>query len=214
VQLHNPHAIPISGMLLYHPQGTPGTVSDPSFFYSLQPGQTTSIPDLLPAINVSGLGSLDIVPEVGLPTPLILARGFNDTGAFGTTGFSQEPVRLADALGIGQKGILIAPSDPLLFRFNIGVRTFSAGATLTISVRTPDGQVRRAFTRSYPSNYMEQTAASRFTTPDEPSSGDLDSLDASESVTIEVVAGRAIVYAATVDNRTNDPSLQVARSHP
>jgi hypothetical protein len=214
VQLHNPHVIPISGTLLYHAQGTSGTTSDPSLFYALQPGETSSIPDLLPAIDLSGLGSLDVVPEAGSHAPRVLARVFNDAGDSGTTGFTQEPVRSTEALGVGQKGILIAPSDPLLFRFNIGVRTFSMGATLAIAVRRPDGEVRRALTRSYPPNYFEQTGAGRFITPDEASTGIFPPLDSNESVTIEVVAGKAVVYGATIDNRTNDPSFQLARGDP
>src|SRR5437867_4600194 len=43
LQLHNPRTGTISGHLVYHPQGTSGSASDPSVFYSLQPGETRSI---------------------------------------------------------------------------------------------------------------------------------------------------------------------------
>jgi hypothetical protein len=161
-------------------------------------------------MNLTGLGSLDVVPDSGLPLPLGLIRVFNDAGASGTTGLTEEPVLPGDALGPGQRGTLISPTDPLLFRFNIGIRTLAAGATLTITVRTAAGQVRKAFTRSYPPNYIVQTTAGQFSLPEESSP----SLDSDESVAVEVTAGYAIIYGATVDNRTNDPSLQLAKRVP
>jgi hypothetical protein len=208
VQLHNPQLTPISGRLIYHPQGSSGTAADPSLFYSLQPGETQSIADLLPAMNLAGLGSLDLVPDSGLPPPLAIVRVFNDAGASGTMGFTEELVLPTDALGSGEKGTLISPSDPLLFRFNIGIRTLSAGATLTITVRTAAGQVKKTLTRNYPPCYMVQTTAGQFLDEASPS------LDSNESVAVEVTAGNAIIYGATVDNRTNDPSFQLARGLP
>jgi hypothetical protein len=210
VQLHNSHFLPVSGRLLFHPQGFSGSTLDPTLSYVLQPGETKSIPDLLRAMNLSGLGSLDIVPDGGLPPPVVAVRVFNDGGVSGTTGFTEELVLRGEALGPGQKGTLIAPSDPVAFRFNIGVRTLATGATLAITVRTPDGVMRRNGTRSYPPNYMEQTSAGQFTTPVGPAV--FPPLEPNESVTVEVMVGRAIVYGAVMDNVTNDPSLQVARA--
>ena len=35
-----------------------------------------------------------------------------------------------------------------------------------------------------------------------------------DTITIQVLSGSAIVYGATIDNRTNDPSMQIARRTP
>jgi hypothetical protein len=210
VQLHNAQTTPIAGRLVYHPQGLSGTSTDPSLFYSLQPGETVSIPDLLPAMGLSGLGSLDFVPDSGVPPPLGLVRVFNDSGAAGTTGFTQDALPAGDALGVGQRAILISPSDPDLFRFNIGVRTLAEGATLAVTVRSAAGQVRRTLMRSYPPRYMEQKTASEFSNPTDP----LSPAGPNEAFAIEVTAGRAVIYGAIVDNRTNDPSLQLAKKVP
>jgi hypothetical protein len=35
-----------------------------------------------------------------------------------------------------------------------------------------------------------------------------------ESVTVDVIAGSAFVYATVADNVTNDPALQIARRLP
>lgn len=206
VQLHNPRPTSLAGRLVYHPQGVEGSASDPSLLYALEPGETRSIPDLLPAMALTGLGSLDVVPTQGQPVPFVVVRVFNDAGVFGTTGFSEELVVPSDALAAGQRGILVAPPDASLFRFNVGVRTLASGATLSISVRNASGAVVRTFTRAYPASYFEQRDSAAFL--------GAAAVAANDTITIQVVSGGAIVYGATVDNRTNDPSLQLARRAP
>ena len=104
-----------------------GDAADPSFAYSLGPGQTQSVPDLLPAIGISGFGSVDVMSSAG-PAPVVLVRLFNDAGAAGTQGSTEEVVRPQDALAEGDSGVLVGPADTVLFRFNIGVRSLDAGA--------------------------------------------------------------------------------------
>jgi hypothetical protein len=206
VQLHNPRTTPISGHLVYHPQGASGSASDPSMFYSLQPGETRSIPDLLPSMGLTGLGSLDVVAADSLPAPLLAVRVFNDAGTLGTTGFSEELVVPGDALAAGERGILVAPPDAALYRYNVGVRTLGTGAILSITVRNAAGTVTRTLTRTYPANSFEQRDSAAFL--------DGPAVAANDTITVQVVSGRAIVYGATIDNRTNDPSMQLARRAP
>lgn len=206
VQLHNPRTATVSGQLVYHPQGASAGASDPSFFYSLQPGETRSIPDLLPSMGLTGLGSLDVVPQAGSLLPVIVARVFNDAGAFGTTGFTEEAVLPAEVLRTGARGILVAPPDSALYRYNVGVRTLGAGATLSVTLRDFTGTVTRTVTRTYPANYFEQRDSGAFLGGAPVVSND--------TLTVEVVSGSAIVYGATIDNRTNDPSMQLAKPAP
>lgn len=206
VQLHNPRSTPISGHLVYHAQGASGSAADPSLFYSLQPGETRAIPDLLPSMGLTGLGSLDVVADDSLPAPLVVARVFNDAGALGTTGFSEELVVPGDALGAGERGILVAPPDAALYRYNVGIRTLGAGAMLSIMVRNAGGSVTRTLTRAYPANYFEQRDSAAFL--------EGAAVAANDTIVVEIVSGRAIVYGATIDNRTNDPSMQLARRAP
>jgi hypothetical protein len=206
LQFHNPGTTTISGHLVYHAQGSSGVASDPSMLYSLEPGETRSIPDLLPAMGLTGLGSLDVVPQGGPAVPLVVARVFNDAGALGTTGFSEELVVPGDALGAGTRGVLLAPPDAALYRYNIGVRTLGAGATLSIAVRNAAGTVTRTLTRAYPAHYFEQRDSGAFLQGA--------AVAANDTITIQVLSGSAIVYGATIDNRTNDPSMQIARRRP
>jgi len=206
VQLHNPGTAAMSGRLVYHPQGFSASASDPSLFYALVAGETRSIADLLPAMALTGLGSLDVAPEGNTALPLLSVRVFNDAGSFGTTGFTEELVTPADALGSGQRGVLVGPIDTARYRYNVGVRTLRSETRLAIVLRNAAGTVTRELARTYPSNYFEQRDSAAFL------DGAL--LAANDTITIQVVSGAAIVYGATVDNQTNDPSLQLARRIP
>lgn len=203
VQLHNPFSGAISGRLVFHPAGSTGVSSDPSFFYSLAPGQTAFVPDLLPAIGQTGIGSLDVMVGTGPGAPVLRASVFNDGGAAGTHGFNEDPVPLSEALNPGDTAILLTPPDTALFRMNVGVRTLSAGAALNIVVRNAEGAVTHARTRTYAANYFEQTTVASFLGGFIPGPND--------SISVSTTSGSAIVYGATADNRTNDPSLQIGK---
>ena len=206
VQLFNPGTTRMTGRLVYHPAGASASSTDSALLYVLEPGETRAIPDLLPAMGLTGLGSLDVVTDAGTATPLFVVRVFNDGGAAGTTGFTEEAVKPAEALVAGERGFLIAPPDAALYRFNVGVRTLGSGATLAITARNAAGTITRTLTRTYPPNYFEQRDSASFLNGA--------AVAANESITIQIVSGSAIVYGATVDNRTNDPSLQFATRAP
>jgi len=206
VQLFNPGSIRMTGRLVYHPAGAPAMAGDPFLSYSLEPGETRAIGDLLPAMGLTGLGSLDVFPDTGTATPFLLVRVFNDAGAGGTTGFVEEAIPPARALVAVETGFLISPPDTALYRFNVGVRTLGSGATIAITVRNSAGAVTRTLTRTYPANYFEQRDSASFLGGP--------SIGANESIAVQIVSGSAIVYGATVDNHTNDPSLQLAKTAP
>jgi hypothetical protein len=195
----------MAGRIVFHPSGAAGSDSDPALPYSLAPGETQSIADLLPAMGSSGLGSADIEVTSG-EIPVITARVFNDAGASGTTGFTEEAMRLEEALQPGQTGVLLIPSDLTVARFNVGVRTLGEGASATFMLRNAAGTVVGSNTRAFPHNYHEQQDALRFLRVFEVPPGG--------SISISVTSGAAIVYGATVDNTTGDPSLQIASWSP
>jgi hypothetical protein len=60
--------------------------------------------------------------------------------------------------------------------------------------------------RALPSNYHQQQNAAGFLS--------VLTLPPGGSISISVNSGAAIVYGATVDNRTGDPSLQIASAAP
>ena len=203
LQLHNPETTTIAGKIVFHPAGAPGSAQDPSLSYSLTPGQTRTIDDLLPAMGQSGSGSADVVPSSG-PAPVVVARVFNDAGSAGTTGLTEEALSSFAALLPGDHGVLLAPSDPANERMNVGVRTLGSGALVTVTVRGANGFAKGSpLQKSYPANYYEQKTLAEFIAPVTSAAND--------SIDVRVSSGGLFVYGATADNRTNDPSLQVPR---
>src|SRR6185503_2524303 len=153
-------------------------------------------------LGQSGLGRVDLIATLG-SAPTSVIRIFNDAGAAGTTGMTEEPIKNAEALEQGEAGILIAPPEPSRARFNIGVRSLVNGATIRFTVRDAAGAVRTTESKFLPPVYFAQQAAEAFLGI---------ALLANDTITFEVDAGSAIVYGATTDNTTQDPSLQFARA--
>lgn len=204
MQLYNPHAEGISGKLVFHTAGANGSAGDPSMPYSIAAGRTLAFGDLLPAMGLTaGLGSVDLIADGSAPLPVALARVFNDGGAAGTTGFAEEALSADDALQAGATGVLLAPPDVQRFRLNIGVRTLEQGATLVITVRDKEGLVVKTRTRDYGPVFFEQVGSSNLL--------EGYALTGGETLTFAVTSGGAFVYGSTIDNTTNDPSVQFAR---
>jgi hypothetical protein len=202
VQLHNPSATIVTGQLVYHPQLVPASASDPALPYSINPGQTQFLGDVLAVLGQSGIGSLDVVVTTG-SAPVVSVRVYNDGGALGTNGFTEDAFKPSEALSAGARGVLVAPFDTVLFRYNVGVRTLGSGAAVTITVRDSAGIVQRTVTRTFTPNTFQQTDAATFTGGP---------LAANQSITIDVMSGSLFLYGATADNRTQDPALQFARN--
>jgi hypothetical protein len=203
VQLYNPQSTAISGKILFHPAGATGSSSDPSLAYALAPGKTLSYADLLPAMGVaSGIGTADLVADLGSAFPSILVRVFNDGGAAGTTGLTEEPMKTGEALVPGDVAVLIAPSDAKKMRLNIGIRTLDAGATMDFTVRDQDGNIVKTASKAFDPTFFQQTAAADLTGY---------TFTGGESISIAITGGSAFIYGATTDNTSNDPSVQFAR---
>ena len=207
VQLHNPGSTLASGRIVVHLSGRSGGESDPSLRYSLAAGQGLFIPDLLPAIGISGLGSADLEVESGR-LPVAVVRVFNDAGPAGTTGFTEDLILPEEALSPEQFGILILPPDLAAYRFNIGMRTFDAGASILANLYDSTGHLVAQVARLVPSNfYSQENATEFFRVPELPANGRI-------LINLFSAGSSAIIYGATVDNRTNDPSLQLAAKVP
>ncbi len=204
MQLHNPTTGTQSGRIVYHAAGASGSAADPGSTYVLGSGQTIYYADYLPVIGLGGLGSADIFADYG-GAPLSVTRIFNDAGAGGTSGLTEDLFKRSDALQSGSRGVLIAPPDPSKARFNIGVRTLESSVSMTINVTDRNGVSRTTLTKSYGPNFFEQRTSSDFLGL---------TVAGSDVITIRLDAGSAIVYGSTTDNITQDPSLQIARALP
>ena len=200
MQIANPTGNQMTGWLIFHPQGFSGSTSDPVLRYELAAHTTVAYADVVAALGTTGLGSLDVFVDRG-EIPTIVARAFDDQ-ATGTTGVSVPLVRGSAALLRDDVVALIAPRDLTRFRFNIGVRSLANGATLDLIVRDSGGAERHRKSITYPETFFDQLPGDTFAGTQ---------LRANDSIEIRITAGSAFLYGVTVDNQTNDSSLQLLR---
>ena len=200
LQLHNPSSAPMTGILRFHPAGVAGSDTDPSLPYELSPGETEYFADLVTAVGAQGLGSLDVILDDG-GAPRAVTRVLNDGGENGTTGMFEPMLSAADALQPGQSATLIAPPDLNASRYNVGIRTL-APTELTIELRNSSGVLQKTITRTYPATYYEQNPAATLLGT---------ALGPNDTILFRLVSGKAFVYGAATDNRTQDPSIELAR---
>lgn len=211
LQMFNPSGSPLSGKLVFHPVGVSGSNADPSLDFALAAGEALGYDDVLVAMGQAGLGTLDVNVPNASASPVIVARVYNDAGASGTSGFTEEAVSPNESgsgshvLKANTAGYLIAPADLAAFRFNIGVRTLASGVSMSVFVQEADGSVVFLTHKSLGPNLFVQQEASAFLGTALPPGG---------TVKFQVQGGSAIVYGAMADNTTQDPSLQYARITP
>lgn len=96
--------------------------------------------------------------------------------------------------------VSIGPSDVSRFRYNIGIRTLDTPVSVSIVVRDSAGNTVHSHVETYPAEFYTQKSASDFL-------GGFD-LGNDQSIFIFFSGGGAIIYGATTDNVTNDPSVQ------
>ena len=210
VQIFNPQAGPLYGVFLFHASGTAASATDPSMAFQIPPQQTLNYDDILPAMGLSGLGTVDIQLNTASHSPaVIVTRVFNDSDAAGTAGFTEDAISPEEAgsggrvIGQGEAGHLVFPADLERFRFNIGIRTLSPTAVIEFTVRDEHGVILRNVTKDLGTVAFQQQEASAMLGIALPPAG---------SLKVAVTRGSAIVYGATTDNVTNDPSIQFART--
>jgi hypothetical protein len=201
----------ISGRFIFHQATRAGSQADPSLLFTVLPGGIVVYPDLVVAMGQSGLGSIDIVTPPGAPLPIITTRIYNDAGSGGTAGFFEDVIGSATGAGTrvlisGTTGFLMTPVEPTRTRMNFGVRSLSGGAIMTVRLEDAEGHVFVSTQKSYPPDYFEQVDSGTFLNGV--------ALGANLKVRIMVSSGSAIVYGATTDNVTHDPSVQFATAVP
>ena len=211
LQFRNGGGSDLTGHLVFHPNGRSAQPGDPSLPFTLPSDQTMSWSDVVGTMGVTGLGTLDVMLPPASSSPVVITRVYNDAGAAGTSGFTEDAVDPSQrgsgspVVTGGNTGILVVPADLTKYRFNVGIRTLSSGVGFTMWIRRADGTTAHGELRSYDPNFFEQVSADDFAgVPLQPD----------DSIEIVVERGSAILYGATTDNTTNDPSFQYARVVP
>jgi hypothetical protein len=209
VQLFNQYSSALSGRLVFHRAGDTASSDDPGMNITILSGETLSFPDVLEAMGLSGLGTLDILMPNASTSPLVVARVFNDAGANGTSGFTEDAISpketgdLGRVLTAGDSGYLVLPADTEAFRFNIGVRTLGVGGWVQFVVYDAHGDQVADVAKTLEAYTFMQQEATDFLGVELPPGG---------AIRVRPTGGSVIVYGATVDEVTQDPSIQFARS--
>src|SRR5207249_111794 len=144
----------LSGRLIFHRANTSGSLNDTQLTYNISPGQVLPFTDILNAMGLTGLGSIDVATVGGADVPIMLARVYNDGGtAAGTAGFFEDFIPNTTGAGTrilttGMQGFLVTPVEPARTRLNIGVRTLDSGVTMTVRLETQDGVVLTTITKT------------------------------------------------------------------
>jgi hypothetical protein len=191
-----------SGTIYFRRQGSfAGNSSDPSLRYTLpasfqRPG-TIVLDDVVGQMGTSGIGSLDIVPDVDssqFRAPFVDARVYNDapTGRFG----SSVPVLVGSDLFTGT--MQFAVSDSARARTNVGVRTFGSRVTADIAIATGSGTAH--ILRTFEANTFQQMTLADFVHQE---------LGALTIVGVTFSGGPVAAYYSETDNGTNDPTVFV-----
>ena len=182
---------------VFHPIGRAAQADDPSFTVVLKPRETRT-PDLLAAMNVTGLGSIDVFSNG--PAPEVVARVYNDTGS-GTNGFTLSLAPPSAFLQLFDQVFLAFPADFSRFRMNVGVRNIGSGGRLFCGVNAADGTFRKEVDRLYDGGELELTSLSAFVQDDS-------AIEAGGSMVCQGYGGM-LVFSTTTDNLTNDSTVNV-----
>jgi hypothetical protein len=199
-QTTNEGESPLKVIYRYHPSKIAGSDSDPSTTLVIAPHATDST-DVLSAMGVTGLGSLDVLSTTW--SPLVTAHVFNDTGN-GTNGFIEPMVSVKDVIRSGATFRLVIPNDTANYRMNIGSRSLGSALHVGCFLYDAAGQQTGTVSRSYPANYFEQVTLQEFigASVAVPPAGTLD---------CQGFFGDLIIYSSITDNRTNDSAIYIAR---
>jgi hypothetical protein len=206
VQISNPFSTPISGHFVFHPAGVSASPSDPTMGFALGPRQSFAWHDVVAAMGLTGLGSIDVWGAGG-EAPVIVARIFNDAGDAGTSGFTEPLVQVDEVSVPGSggsvTGVLLCPNIVDRYRYNVGLRTVGADVHVTVRVFDSAGTEVHTASHDYPADYFVQTTVADF----------LDGFVIGDNYSLHITfsGGGLIIYGATVDNVTNDPSAQFMR---
>jgi hypothetical protein len=199
-QISNPNPFPISGSIVFRPQGTTASSSDPRLTYTLAPFETKSYADLVVAAGGTGAGSADIIATVG-GAPVSVMHVV-DTASANKPSVQIPALEPSAALTAGTTGTLITPTDAAAWRFNVGIRTLDEGARMTVIVHDSAGHVIKSVTVHYPASYFTQIPLNDLTGV---------AAGANSAVSFVIESGSAIIYGAGVENNGQGLSLQIAQ---
>ncbi|HEX7807114.1 MAG TPA: hypothetical protein VF608_00235 [Thermoanaerobaculia bacterium] len=202
LQLTSRSSYPTDLTLVYHPAGAVAKSNDPFINIQLPANATANFDDILVAMGQSGLGTMDLVLNSGMP-PDVTARVYNDAGTAGTSGFTVEMVTPFDVMRPLDVTSVAVPSSLTNFRLNVGIRTFDKDVTLNVGSWAPTGAFVGSNSITVPANTFRQFSAA------EVLGGVAMNAGGSLRFQSSSASGTCFIYGAVTDNRTNDGSYRL-----
>jgi hypothetical protein len=198
-----------TGRIIFHPQGQPASDADPSIDYKIEPAIPTLherasvlyYDDVVAAVGVTGLGSIDIIPD-GDIAPGVDARAWNDArGVFN-----------GGAIPVFRAGDLLVPA-----RFNvreITVWTDNGRARMNVGIRTagPDNATvyvlyKGRLTFTLPANSSVQMSVDQLAGQHVPD-GDIVQVIVAYPDDAPLRSAN-YVYYTTTENTSHDPRIEI-----
>jgi hypothetical protein len=127
------------GRIYFRPLGTRESANDPSVAYNLNGDETVVFDDIMATLGATGVGTIEVVPRIGFPTPQADAIIENRLADGKRTG-----VRITAAWGRDyldpRTGVTVAIRNNTDARMAIGVRAMgSGGGLLQFERKSSDG---------------------------------------------------------------------------
>jgi hypothetical protein len=126
------------GRVYFRPLGTTISADDPSVPYALDGDETVVFDDIMDTLHATGIGTLEVVPKVGYPTPMVDAIIDNKLPDGKKTGvripalWGRDQLEIRDAMTVGIRN----DTDS---RLSIGVRSLGFGGHVRIHHIAADG---------------------------------------------------------------------------
>jgi hypothetical protein len=195
-QFNNPSDAEISGVIVFHPAGVQAGENDPRASYRLAPYESQSIEDVMANIGVSGVGSLEIIPESG-PAPASLFSIHS-----GASSVVVPAVGMDNLITTGAQSAVKVPAEMNHYRVNVGVRTLTEGAKIWFCHHKADGTYLGGLDREFPPNYGIQMSAADLLGVE---------ITAEEMLMYTVKGGSAVIFVSILENNGAGSTLQVVR---
>lgn len=205
LRLRNYSGADMTGQLVFHPLGVPGSSADQSLRYELHNrGDVIQYDDIVKEFNFTGLGSLDIVPDVhgaqaSIPRAEVHLFNQTPTGTFGAFESQVQPYDfnvLANPLDLPQaEATMPGPA----MRLNVGIRSLDSALVTMLVLRNAQTIGSRSF---------EMLPDTLVFAPAYVLLPDVD-LQPGDVIVIRTFRGTAVPMYSLTDNVTNDPALFV-----
>lgn len=127
------------GRVYFRPLGRTASADDPSFEYAIDGDETLVVDDVMARLGTTGIGTLEVIPRVGFPTPLvdaIIENRLSDgkrTGSRVPAAWGRDHLATFDSVTVGIRNM----TDT---RLAIGVRTLGAGGRMFFKHLASDGR--------------------------------------------------------------------------